>query len=87
MGISRVFSPVSFVLSLRRIVFAREFPGLSRICLQSPETASLDDFLSHYEYMNCGTDALGSPNVPLQFGGWLRYDSSDGAFFMRRPSE
>lgn len=84
MGISRVFLFVSFVLSLARTGSAREFTGPSRTCLQSQKTANPGDILPLYsiEYMNCGTEFVGSPNVSLQFGGWLRYDSTDGAFFM-----
>lgn len=74
MGISREFSFVSFVLSLPA-ESAREFPGPSRTCLQSQKTANPRDILPTlwiYELRN----------RVHRFGGWLRYDSSDGAFFM-----
>jgi hypothetical protein len=65
MGISRMFSILSFIASLPRSASAREFPVPSRTCLHSQGTAYLKGILPFYESMSFGIESICLPKGPF----------------------
>lgn len=66
---------------------AADISGESRTYLMYRESASGDNLLPLYEYLNLSVQDVGAETISFHVGGWLRYDLQDDTYGKDRDSD